>query len=182
MNVKGWLPFAVFLALGALLAAGVWMSKRADRDALPSPLIGKKAPDFALKNLFNPEQTVTLKDLKGAPFVLNVWGSWCVACREEHPALSAFAETKRVRVVGYNWKDEPADAKRWLEQLGNPFFLVLSDVEGKTAIDLGVYGAPETYLIDAQGFVRWKHVGSLNDTLIRDELLPALSRAEQDAR
>ncbi|QIK81774.1 DsbE family thiol:disulfide interchange protein [Lysobacter sp. HDW10] len=182
MNSKRWLPFAIFLALAALLAAGVWMSKRADRDALPSPLIGKKAPEFALKNLFNPEQVVTLKDLKGAPFVLNVWGSWCVACREEHPALSAFAETKRVRVIGYNWKDEPEDAKRWLEQLGNPFFLVLSDMEGKTAIDLGVYGAPETYLIDAKGYVRWKHVGPLNDTLIHNELLPALARAEQDAR
>ena len=178
MNTRRWLPLAVFAALAVLLAAGVWMSKRADRDALPSPLIGKEAPDFALHDLFNPEHVVRLKDLKGAPFVLNVWGSWCVACREEHPTLSAFAETKRVRVIGYNWKDDPADAKRWLEQLGNPYWLVLADPEGKTAIDLGVYGAPETYLIDAKGHVRWKHVGALTPQVIHNELEPALALAE----
>ena len=119
-----------------------------------------------------------LADLKGAPFVMNVWGSWCVACREEHPTLTAFAESKRVRVIGYNWKDEPEDAKRWLEQLGNPFFLVVQDLEGRTALDFGIYGAPETFLVDADGRIAWKHVGVLTPELIRNELEPALARLE----
>lgn len=176
--MKRWLPLGIFLLLGVLLAAGVWMSQRKDRDALPSPLINKAAPAFALPSLHEPERMVTLKELRGAPFVLNVWGSWCVACREEHPVLTRFAETRQVRVIGYNWKDEPADALRWLEQFGNPFWLVLRDPDGKTAIDLGVYGAPETYLVDAKGMIRWKHVGPLDDTLIHNELLPALQRAQ----
>lgn len=178
MNKNRWLPLAVFIALAALLAAGVWMSRKPDREALPSPLIGKAAPEFALPNLFDPAQTVRLADLKGAPFVMNVWGSWCVACREEHPTLTAFAESKRVRVIGYNWKDEPEDAKRWLEQLGNPFFLVVQDLEGRTALDFGIYGAPETFLVDADGRIAWKHVGVLTPELIRNELEPALARLE----
>ena len=178
MSAKRWLPLAIFIALAALLAAGVWMSRKPDRDALPSPLIGKAAPEFALPELFDPARTVTLKELKGAPFVLNVWGSWCVACRDEHPALSAFAETKRVRVIGYNWKDEPEDAKRWLEQLGNPYFMVLQDIEGRTALDFGIYGAPETFLIDGNGMIVWKHVGVLTPDLIRKELEPRLAQLE----
>lgn len=178
MSAKRWLPLAIFIALAALLAAGVWMSRKPDRDALPSPLIGKAAPELALPELFDPARTVTLKELKGAPFVLNVWGSWCVACRDEHPALSAFAETKRVRVIGYNWKDEPEDAKRWLEQLGNPYFMVLQDIEGRTALDFGIYGAPETFLIDGNGMIVWKHVGVLTPDLIRKELEPRLAQLE----
>lgn len=178
MTKNRWIPLTVFIALAALLAAGVYMSRRPDRDALPSPLIGKPAPEFSLPELFDPTRTVTLADLKGAPFVMNVWGSWCVACREEHPTLTAFAETKRVRVIGYNWKDEPADAKRWLEQLGNPYFMILQDIEGRTALDFGIYGAPETYLIDAKGMIVWKHVGVLTPELISKELEPALAKLE----
>ena len=178
MSKNRWIPLAIFIALGALLAAGVWMSRRPDRDALPSPLIGKPAPEFSLPELFDPTRTVTLNDLRGAPFVLNVWGSWCVACRDEHPALTAFAETKRVRVIGYNWKDEPEDAKRWLAQLGNPYFMVLQDIEGRTALDFGIYGAPETFLVDARGMIVWKHVGVLTPELIQGELEPLLAKLE----
>ena len=155
MNLKRWLPLLVFAALAVLLAAGVWMSRRENRDALPSPLIGKPAPDFALPSLHEPERIVTLKDLRGAPFLLNVWGSWCAACRIEHPVLTRFAERKRVRVVGYNLKDERADALRWLDQFGNPFWLVVADVEGGNAIDWGIYGAPETFLVDANGIIQY---------------------------
>ena len=173
-----WLPLAVFAALAVLLGAGVWLSRQPNREALPSPLIGKPAPQFSLPVLHEAGRLVTLDELKGAPFVLNVWGSWCVSCRIEHPVLTRFAESKRVRVVGYNWKDERADALRWLDRYGNPFWMVLVDYEGRYAIDWGIYGAPETYLVDAAGIIRWKHVGPLDDAIIRDELLPALAQAE----
>lgn len=178
MKPSRWLPLAAFALLAALLAAGVWMSRKPNRDALPSPLIGKPAPTFALPVLHDRSYTVKLSDLRGQPFLLNVWGSWCVECRVEHPVLTRFAETKRLRVIGYSWKDEPADALRWLEQFGNPYMVVLSDVEGRTALDWGVYGAPETFLVDGQGIVRWKHVGPLTDNLIQQELLPQLTRIE----
>ncbi len=178
MKTSRWLPLAAFFALTALLAAGVWMSRKPDRDALPSPLIGKPAPAFALPVLHDPTQTVTLDKLKGQPFLLNVWGSWCVECRVEHPVLTRFAETKRVRVVGYNWKDEPADALRWLEQFGNPYWLVLADVEGRSAIDWGIYGAPETFLVDRNGVIQWKHIGPLTDAIIANELMPVLRHIE----
>lgn len=180
MKTSRWLPLAAFALLAALLAAGVWMSRKPNRDALPSPLIGKPAPEFALPVLHDPTYTVKLSDLRGQPFLMNVWGSWCVECRVEHPVLTKFAETKRLRVVGYNWKDEPADALRWLEQFGNPFMVVLSDVEGRTALDWGVYGAPETFLVDGKGIVRWKHVGPLTDELITKELLPLVTRIEAE--
>jgi cytochrome c biogenesis protein CcmG/thiol:disulfide interchange protein DsbE len=178
MKAGRWLPLAVFFLLALLLAAGVWMSRKPDRDALPSPLIGKLAPAFALPVLHEPARTVRLDELKGQPFLLNVWASWCVECRGEHPVLTRFAETRRLRVIGYNWKDEPADALRWLEQFGNPYWLVLSDVQGRAAIDWGIYGAPETFLVDARGVIRWKHVGPLDDDIIGKELLPALQRIE----
>ncbi len=173
-----WLPLALFAALAALLAAGVWRSGDPDREALPSPLIDQPAPAFALPVLHEPERTVTLQDLRGAPFVLNVWGSWCPECRIEHPLLTRFAESKRVRVIGYNLKDERADALRWLEQFGNPYWLVLADLDGQSAIDWGIYGAPETFLVDGNGTIRWKHVGTLTDAVIDGELLPALQRIE----
>jgi len=178
MKPGRWLPLAVFFALAVLLASGVWMSRKPNRDALPSPLINKPAPAFSLPVLHDPTRTVTLDELKGQPFLLNVWGSWCVECRIEHPVLTRFAETKRVRVIGYNWKDEPADALRWLEQFNNPYWLVIADVEGRAAIEWGIYGAPETFLVDARGVIRWKHVGPLTDAIIASELMPALERIE----
>ncbi len=176
--MKRWLPLIVFVGLGVLLAAGVWLSRKPDRDALPSALIGKPAPAFDLPLLHDPEHRLSSKKLRGAPYVLNVWGSWCVECRVEHPVLTRFAETKLVRVVGYNWKDDRTDALRWLEQFGNPFMAVVADTEGKTAIDWGVAGAPETFLVDGKGIVRWKHVGPLTDKVVMAELLPALQAAE----
>lgn len=178
MTRSRWLPLMAFLAIAALLAAGVWLSRDPDREALPSALLGRPAPAFSLPVLHDPARMVSDRDLRGEPYLLNVWGSWCPACRDEHPVLTRFAETKRVRVVGYNWKDERADALRWLEQFGNPYWLVLADIEGRVAIDFGIYGAPETFLVDRDGRVRWKHVGPLTDAVIEQELLPVLSEVE----
>ena len=174
-----WAPLVVFAALAVLLAAGVWLSRRPDREALPSPLIGKAAPEFSLPVLHEPGRLVSLADLKGQPFVLNVWGSWCPSCRDEHAVITRFAETKRVRVIGYDWKDEHADALRWLEQFGNPYWVVVTDQDSRYALDWGIYGAPETFLVDARGIVRWKHVGALTDDILAQELLPALDAAER---
>jgi cytochrome c biogenesis protein CcmG/thiol:disulfide interchange protein DsbE len=178
MKLSRWLPLLVFLALGLLLAAGVWMSRQPDRDVLPSTLIGKPAPDFALPSLHEPRRVVTLRELRGQPFLLNVWGSWCPTCRDEHPVLTRFAETRRLRVVGLDWKDERADALRWLERFGNPYWLVLADPEGRTVIDFGVAAAPETFLVDAHGIVRWKKSGAITEETVAKELLPAIERLE----
>ena len=175
MKPGRWLPLAIFATVALLLAAGVWLSRNPDREALPSPLIGKPAPAFALPVLHEPGRLVSSAELRGAPYLLNVWGSWCPECRVEHPVLTRFAESKRLRVIGYNLKDEHADALRWLEQFGNPYWLVLVDYEGDKAIDWGIYGAPETFLVDGDGVVRWKHVGPLSDAIVADELVPLLA-------
>ena len=181
---RGALTFALviiglfFVGLMGLLYYGVKQSDRAGRDTLPSTLIGKPAPAFDLPLLHEPTKRVTNADLAGQAYVMNVWGSWCPECRVEHPVLTRFALTKRVRFIGYNLKDERPDALRWLEQFGNPYMMVLADIEGRTAIDWGISGAPETFLVDGQGIVRWKHVGAVTDEILANELIPALEKAE----
>lgn len=181
---RGALTFALviiglfFVGLMGLLYYGVSQSDRAGRDALPSPLIGKPAPAFELPLLHDPAKRVTNADLAGQPYVMNVWGSWCPECRVEHPILTKFALTKRVRFIGYNLKDEREDALRWLEQFGNPYMMVVADLEGRTAIDWGIYGAPETFLVDGNGIVRWKHVGAIDQAIIDHQLIPALEKIE----
>jgi len=167
-----------FIGLMGLLYYGVKQSDRAGRDALPSTLIGKPAPAFDLPLLHEPAKRVTNADLAGQAYVMNVWGSWCPECRVEHPVLTQFALTKRVRFIGYNLKDERPDALRWLEQFGNPYMMVLADIEGRTAIDWGISGAPETFLVDGQGIVRWKHVGAIDQAIIDHQLIPALEKIE----
>jgi len=163
-----------FLALLGLLLYGVSVSDRPDRQALPSPLIGKPAPAFSLPVLGEPNRHIDNQTLLGEAYLMNVWGSWCPACRIEHPVLTRFAETGQVKVIGYNWKDAPEDAQRWLSQFGNPYTLILADMEGRSAINWGIYGAPETFLVDANGIVAWKYVGPLTDEIIEAQLLPAL--------
>lgn len=173
-----WLPLVVFALIAALLAAGVWLSRDPGRDALPSPLIGKPAPAFSLPLLHESGRLVASDELRGEPYLLNVWGSWCPGCREEHPVIDEFAKTRRVRVIGYNWKDEHADALRWLEQFGNPYWMVLVDYDGHAAIDWGIYGAPETFLVDGDGTVVWKHVGPMTRDTMLAELLPRVEALE----
>jgi len=171
-----------FLGLLGLMLYSVSRSDRPDRDSLPSALIGKPAPAFTLPLLHDPSVKVESRDLLGTPYLLNVWGSWCPTCRDEHPVITRFAETKRVRVIGYNWKDPRDEALRWLEQLGNPYMLVLADEEGRTALDWGIAAAPETFLVDDHGIVRWKYSGAITQDVLDQQLIPALEKVEAASR
>lgn len=175
-RVTAVLVVAGFLALLALLLYAVHQSDRADRESLPSPLIDRPAPQFSLPLLHEPTRQVASTELLGKPYLLNVWGSWCPACRIEHPVLQRYAATGRIRVIGYNLKDEHEDALRWLQWFGDPYSMVLVDHEGRAAIDWGIYGAPETFLVDAEGIVRWKYVGPMSDEVIEQELAPAVAK------
>lgn len=173
-----WLPLLVFLGLATLLGAGVLMNAGKTQTSIDSPLIGKPAPDFALPDFNNAERTVRRAELLGKPYLLNIWASWCASCREEHPVITEIANSGRLLVVGYNYKDEPEDAARWLAQFGNPFHLILADVEGRSAIDWGIYGAPETFLVDAEGVIRWKHVGPVTEAVMTEQIWPLLVELE----
>lgn len=168
------LPLLAFIGLALLLFIGVRMNSGKDNSAIPSPLIGKSAPQFSLPILNKPEVLIRTDDLKGQPYLLNVWGSWCPACQIEHPVITQLAESGKVRVIGYNYKDEADAANNWLQQFGNPYDLILVDEPGRAALDWGIYGAPETFLIDAAGIVRWKHVGPVTSEIIDQEILPLL--------
>ena len=170
-----------FIGLMGLMLYGVSRSGNPDRDSLPSALMNKPAPEFSLPVLHDPNVFIGSQDLRGAPYLLNVWGSWCPACRDEHPVLTRFAETKRLRMVGYNWKDERADALRWLEQLGNPYMVVIADEDGRTALDWGIAAAPETFLVDGSGIVRWKYSGAITQQVLDQQLIPALEKVEAAA-
>ena len=164
------IPLALFVGLAWFLYAGLSLNPR----EVPSPLIGKPAPAFALPRLDDPTQTVKREDLLGKVWVMNVWASWCAPCREEHPLVVAFARERKVPVIGLNYKDRPGDARTWLERLGNPYVATLIDFDGKVGIDFGVYGVPETFVIDAQGVVRFKHVGVLTRQVINQKIEPLL--------
>ncbi|MFT3802770.1 MAG: DsbE family thiol:disulfide interchange protein [Burkholderiaceae bacterium] len=162
------LPLIVFAAIGLFLYRGL------DRDPreLPSPLIGKPAPAFSLPLLRDPQTNWSPQAMHGRVWLLNVWGSWCTACHVEHPVLLELARSKAVPIVGLAWKDMLDNSTAWLARLGDPYELTVSDFTGKVAIDYGVYGAPETFLIDRQGVIRYKHVGPLTPELLERTLLP----------
>jgi len=170
------LPLLAFIALALLLFVGVRMNSGKDNSAIPSPLLGKAAPELLLPELVLPESHLGIADLKGKAYVLNVWGSWCVSCRVEHPVITELAQSG-IMVVGYNYKDSPEDAARWLARYGNPFALVVQDRDGQAALDWGIYGAPETFVIDAAGVVRFKHIGPLTPEIVQEKILPILQEA-----
>lgn len=142
---------------------------------IPSPLIGKPAPSMDLPALTGPAERVRSADFAGKPWMLNVWGTWCAACRDEHPTLVSMAQRLGVPIVGLNWKDDSAAARRWLESLGDPYVAVGIDASGRAAIDWGVYGAPETFLIGADGTVLAKHIGPMTDEVWTKRFLPKLA-------
>ena len=166
------IPLAIFLALVGLLAVGL----KLDPKEVPSPLIGKPAPGFALTRLDQPAQTIRREDLLGQVWMLNVWASWCTACREEHPLLLEFARGRLLPVYGLNYKDQRAAGLRWLDNFGNPYTASLFDPDGRTGIDWGVYGVPETFIIDRAGVVRYKHIGPLTPDVIRNQIEPLVRK------
>jgi cytochrome c biogenesis protein CcmG/thiol:disulfide interchange protein DsbE len=164
------IPLAVFLVLAGFLAVGLKLDPR----KVPSPLIGKPAPAFKLPRLDDPAQVVDRDAMIGKAWVLNVWASWCGPCREEHPHVVAFARSKQAPLVGLNYKDARSDALAWLKELGNPYDVSLSDLEGRVGIDFGVYGVPETFVIDKSGLIRFKHIGPLTPEVLNSQIVPLL--------
>jgi cytochrome c biogenesis protein CcmG/thiol:disulfide interchange protein DsbE len=149
------IPLGVFAVLVVFLAIGLTRDPR----EVPSPLIGKAAPAFTAPRLQAPEQAFSGKDMLGKVWLFNVWASWCVACREEHPVLMEFAKTKTVPLIGLDYKDKAVDGLKWLARFGDPYDLSVTDQDGRIGINFGVYGVPETFLIDKQGVIRYKHIG-----------------------
>ena len=141
---------------------------------MPSPLIDKPAPGFALTRLDDPAKTIARDDMLGKVWMLNVWASWCVACREEHPTLVAFSKTKAVPIIGLNYKDTRADGLGWLGRFGDPYEVSIFDQDGRVGIDFGVYGVPETFVIDKKGLIRFKHIGPLTPEIVQTRIQPLL--------
>jgi cytochrome c biogenesis protein CcmG/thiol:disulfide interchange protein DsbE len=163
-------PLIIFVSLGLLLAYGLKLDPR----RIPSPLIGKSLPAFSLTTVADPTRKVSRDDLHGRVYLLSVWASWCVACREEHPLLNELTSRKAVTIIGLNYKDRREDALRWLGSLGNPYELSLSDQDGRLGIDLGVYGVPETFVIDKQGVIRYKQIGPMTPEVWEQKLAPLI--------
>jgi cytochrome c biogenesis protein CcmG, thiol:disulfide interchange protein DsbE len=164
------LPFAVFLTLVLFLGIGLRLNPR----EIPSPLIDKPAPPFKLAQLHEPGKTISPQDMVGQVWLLNVWASWCVACRQEHPVLMEFAKQGVVPLLGLNYKDGTENGAGWLRQFGNPYSLSGVDADGRVGIDYGVYGVPETFLIDKKGVIRMKHIGPVTPEVITEKLLPMI--------
>ncbi|MDQ2976430.1 MAG: DsbE family thiol:disulfide interchange protein [Acidobacteriota bacterium] len=162
------IPLVLFLGLVAFLAIGL----SHDPHEVPSPLINKTAPVFQLAQLKDPTKTFSAQDMRGKVWLLNVWASWCISCREEHPLLLEYARSGAIPIYGFNYKDKREDALAWLGELGDPYVLSVSDLDGRIGIDYGVYGAPETYLIDRDGIIRFKQVGAVTPDIWQNKILP----------
>ena len=169
-------PAGVVALLIALLAIGLTLRP----EEIPSPLIGKPAPAFALPNLLSPEAQVSDRDLGGEVVLVNVWASWCVTCREEHELLKQ-ASASGLKIIGLDYKDERDEALRWLETLGNPYTLVAFDAEGKAGIDWGVYKVPESFIVDKRGIVRHKHLGAITPRDWQQRLLPLIRQLQAES-
>lgn len=195
MKAKFLVPLFLFLGLAVFLGFGLTLNPR----EVPSPLIDKPAPAFSLPRLDQPEQQFSLDSMRGQVWLLNVWASWCVACRQEHPVLVEFARQNVVPVVGLNYKEVRGDgeidmrrvqpeaeaawvverARRWLASHGDPYTLSVLDIDGRVGIDFGVYGVPETFLIDAQGKIRYKHIGPISRESLQQVILPKIEELKR---
>jgi cytochrome c biogenesis protein CcmG/thiol:disulfide interchange protein DsbE len=172
------LPFAAFVALVVLFAFG--LNPKRDIHELPSPLLGKAAPLFALTDVLDATRSVSNSSFKGQVYLLNVWGTWCVECRVEHEAMLAIAQQHVAPIIGLDYMDEREKAKQWLQQLGNPYTEVAFDTDGRTAIDWGVYGAPETFLVDTHGRIIFKFITPMTLEVWQKEFLPRIAAARRE--
>jgi len=168
-------PLAVFLVVGVFLAVGLTLNPR----EIPSPLIGKPVPEFSLPPVQGRTLGLSSADLKGEVSLVNVFASWCVACRAEHPLFMELKAKDIVPIHGLNYKDRPADAEQWLNELGDPYTRTGADINGRVAIDWGVYGVPETFLIDRQGRIAYKQIGPLNPEVLEKTILPLIGKLRQ---
>lgn len=169
-------PLVLFSVMAVFLALGLNLNPR----DIPSPLINQPAPDFALPVLGQPARTLTKHGLIGEVWILNVWASWCGSCRLEHPIFNQLAKKKLVTIVGLNYKDDADAAQQWLAQLGNPYDVSIMDQEGRTGIDYGVYGVPETFIVDKKGIIRYKHTGPVEVSDMQNILIPLIQQLKAE--
>ena len=169
------LPLAIFLVVLAFLFVGLFRDPR----EVPSPLIDKPAPTFSLARLHAPELRLTNTDMQGQVWLLNVWASWCVSCRVEHPLLLDLAKANVVPVIGLAYKDQPSDGLKWLASNGDPYKMSIVDLDGRVGIDFGVYGVPETFIIDKAGVIRYKQIGPLTADALKQTILPLVRKLQQ---
>ena len=175
MSKKRLIPLGIFLVLCGFLLVGLWRDPR----EVPSPLIGKPAPPFTLAQLHEPAKSLGPADLKGQVWLLNVWASWCVSCRDEHPLLVELGKAKIVPIVGLDYKDESAAGKRWLSDNGDPYTVSVVDRDGRVGIDWGVYGVPETFVVDKAGAIRYKQIGPLTAEALEKKILPLVRELQK---
>jgi len=176
MKTLRWsIPLAVFAILVGFLAVGLTRDPR----EVPSPLIGKAAPAFTLAQLHDPGKTLAPADLRGQVWLLNVWASWCVSCRVEHPLLLELAKAGIVPVVGLDYKDKPDEGRAWLAQHGDQYRVSVQDVDGRAGIDWGVYGVPETFVIDKNGTIRYKHIGPVTAEALHQTIVPLVRELQR---
>ena len=177
--MKKWtlIPLVLFLVMSVLFYQALFRENKTD---IPSALLDRRLPAFSLPTVLAPDKTLSSKDLIGEVFLLNVWATWCVACRVEHPFLMELAN-QGVRVYGVNYKDDQNDARIWLKQLENPYVSSVDDQDGRLGIDLGVYGAPETFLVDSNGVIRYKHIGVVDQRVWQEELQPRYEALQKES-
>ena len=166
------IPLIVFFVLAVFLTVGLWR----DPHLVPSPLIDRPAPEFQLARLDEPRRTFSTKDMRGKVWLLNTWASWCVSCRQEHPLLLALSRTGIVPIYGLDYKDDRGRALEWLNEHGDPYVLNIQDIDGRVGIDYGVYGVPETYLIDKDGVIRYKQIGPITLDVLEKTILPMIRK------
>ncbi|BCO25176.1 thiol:disulfide interchange protein DsbE [Rhodoferax lithotrophicus] len=172
---RGLIPLGIFVVLLVFLAIGLTR----DPHEIPSPLIGKPAPTFSAPVLGKPGERVSNKDMLGKVWLLNTWASWCVACRQEHPLLVEFVKTNPLPIIGLDYKDKEADGMNWLARYGDPYSKAIADTDGRIGIDFGVYGVPESFLIDKAGIIRYKQIGPFTEEALRDKLVPLIKELNQ---
>ena len=170
------IPLVLFIIMAIFLALGLNLKP----SEIPSPLLNKPAPVFSAPKLQTPEEKLSPADLKGRVWLFNVWASWCTSCRAEHPVLNRLAGQHTIEIVGLNYKDDPKDAKNWLNTLGNPYNVSIMDQDGRIGIDYGVYGVPETFVIDKKGLIRYKHTGPVTAEDVQQTFLPLIAKLQAE--